>query len=42
MREDAGNVRVSVLSTGALMGDVIVTLLTVAGGTATGRDSETA
>ena len=43
MREDAGSVaiRVSVRS-GTPVGDVIVTLSTVAGGTARGRDLETA
>ena len=43
MREDASSVtiRVSVRS-GAPVGDVIVTLSTVAGGTATGRLPETA
>ena len=43
VREDAGSVaiRVSVRS-GTPVGDVIVTLSTVAGGTARGRDLETA
>ena len=43
MHEDVGNVniRVSVLS-GAPVEDVIVTLSTVAGGTASGRVPETA
>jgi len=43
VREDAGNVTIRVsVRNGTPVGDVIVTLLTVASGTATGRVPETA
>ena len=43
VREDAGNVTISVsVMSGTPVGDVIVTLLTDAGGTAAGRALETA